>query len=194
MIEKKIGVFGSAFNPPTKGHLDVLQQASQYFDKILLIPSVAHAFSKKMLPFNDRLAMCHLFLETVHNIPDCKFEVSSVELNILGERSDKPVYTYDLLKYLSVCSPDDSFCFIRGPDNASQAVWKRFYRATDIKKHWLIFTAIERVNIRSTYVWQLLVTKKLDDNKKKTLNKFLLPSIYQYIISNNCIKTKFYET
>ena len=43
---QRTGVFGSAFNPPTRGHYDVLTQAAPHFDRRLLVPSVAHAFRK----------------------------------------------------------------------------------------------------------------------------------------------------
>ena len=35
---EKIAIFGSAFNPPTLGHLSVLERLT-HFDRILLLPS-----------------------------------------------------------------------------------------------------------------------------------------------------------
>ena len=40
--EMKIGVLGASFNPPTRGHEDVVNQALLDFDEVLLVPSILH--------------------------------------------------------------------------------------------------------------------------------------------------------
>ncbi|MEF1220429.1 nicotinate-nicotinamide nucleotide adenylyltransferase, partial [Photobacterium damselae] len=49
-MKPQIAIFGSAFNPPTLGHLSVLERLSQ-FDKVLVLPSYAHAWGKVMLDY-----------------------------------------------------------------------------------------------------------------------------------------------
>lgn len=89
MTNKKIGILGSAFNPPTLGHLDVLEQARQQFDLILLVPSAAHAFSKPMLSFHHRVAMCQQLVHSVQ-LPQCQLEVSEIEQEMLQIIPESP--------------------------------------------------------------------------------------------------------
>ncbi|WP_062260074.1 adenylyltransferase/cytidyltransferase family protein [Endozoicomonas arenosclerae] len=184
MTVKKTGIFGSAFNPPTLGHLDVLQQAQEAFDLILLVPSAAHAFAKQMLPFHHRLAMCQIFVDSVQ-LPDCQLKVSGIEHDMLAAHPKQPVYTFDLLERLECLYPDDQLGFIRGPDNADPETWQRFYRSDDIENRWPVFTAHERQSIRSTQVRELLVSGTSDDNNRETVAKLLLPSVHEYILQHH---------
>ncbi|WOG28001.1 adenylyltransferase/cytidyltransferase family protein [Endozoicomonas sp. 8E] len=184
MTARKIGILGSAFNPPTLGHLDVLEQARQAFDLILLVPNAAHAFSKSMLPFHHRVAMCQQLVNSVQ-LPQCQIEVSDIELKMLADNPEKPVYTFDLLELLEQKYPGDQLGFIRGPDNADPRIWKRFYRSEDIEQRWQVFTARERQNIRSTQVRELLVSGSSDDNNKEAVAALLLPSVHDYILQHH---------
>ena len=53
----RIAVMGSAFNPPTLGHVDVIEQALANADRVWLVPSFRHAWGKEMAPYLDRCAM-----------------------------------------------------------------------------------------------------------------------------------------
>ena len=181
MKSERIGVFGSAFNPPTLGHLDVIQQAAKQFDQILLVPSAAHAFAKNMQSFEHRFAMVEHFIDEAE-IADCHLTACNVEIELLTANPDKPVYTYDLLCHLDTSYSGAEFGFIRGPDNAAPDTWKRFYKASDIESRWVIFTAEERLSVRSTKVRELLATK--GSKGKERLEGLLFSSVYQYILDN----------
>ncbi|WP_051786396.1 adenylyltransferase/cytidyltransferase family protein [Endozoicomonas numazuensis] len=183
MTAKKIGILGSAFNPPTLGHLDVLEQAQEEFDLILLVPSAAHAFSKQMLPFYHRVAMCQQLVKSVQ-LPHCQLEVSEIEKKMLSHNPEQPVYTFDLLELLEQQYPGYALGFIRGPDNADPETWRRFYRSQDIENRWQIFTATERQNIRSSQARELLVSGNSDDNNNEGVAALLLPSVYEYILQH----------
>ena len=184
MKPKKIGVFGSAFNPPTLGHLDVLHQAAANFDLILLVPSASHAFSKNMLPFADRLTMLQCFLNEV-TLQDCQLELCALEENLHESNPDKPVYTFDLMEALEQQYGNGiELGFIRGPDNAAPETWSRFYKAKEIEERWVLFTAQERRAVRSSFVRELTASAKTDDNRKKALDGLLLPSVRDYILTN----------
>lgn len=181
----KIGVFGSAFNPPTLGHLDVLCQASEAFDLILLVPSASHAFAKKLLPFSDRVAMLQRFLKEVQSA-NCRFEICELEARLFKQSPDKPVYTFDLLEALEQqYKGQGQLGFIRGPDNVDPNTWLRFYKAEEIEQRWDLFNAQERLAVRSSYVRELIASVKPDDNRNKVLNGLLLPSVRDYIVANN---------
>lgn len=171
-----IGVFGSAFDPPTLGHLDVITQAAPCFDKILLVPSAAHSFAKKMQPFCHRLAMLELFLSAVTDAGT--LEICTLEQQLLNDKPDTPVYTYTLMAALEAHYGDRArLTFIRGPDNALPAVWQRFYRADDIVRRWSLFTARERMRVRSSLIRQALARGECPEG--------LLPTVRDYICSHN---------
>ncbi len=179
----KTGVFGSAFNPPTRGHLDVLVQAAPHFDRILLLPSMAHAFNKNSLPIAQRIALLEAFCTDIDDLP-CTLEVSLIEQDILDQAPDLPVYTWTVLDALSRQSPTTSFSFIRGPDNADPAIWQKFYRYRDIEQRWPIFTAKEQTDTRSTKVRTALAalhSGSLADRNQ--LQNWLTPSVIDLIVT-----------
>ena len=189
---EKIGVFGSAFNPPSLGHFDAIKQAAKVFDRIFLVPSAAHAFAKDMIPFHHRVAMLeHFVLEAAASeaIVPCKLEVCAVEAELFGRHPDKPVYTFDLLTHLETAFPDSELGYIRGPDNADPKVWSRYYKSADIDRRWNIFTVEERTDIRSTYIRDLLSSNSSDDNLDRELQKLLFPSVYEYILKHRLYQT-----
>ncbi|AMO54356.1 adenylyltransferase/cytidyltransferase family protein [Endozoicomonas montiporae] len=201
----KIGVFGSAFNPPTLGHQDVLRQAADHFDRILLVPSASHAFSKKLLPFAQRVAMLERFLSEAQ-VPQCELELCLLEEALLNNNPDKPVYTYDLMEALEQqyaqgqsgedpCGEKQSgekqsgekkvtLGFIRGPDNADPDTWSRFYKADEIEQRWPLFTAEERRPVRSSLVRSLTASATSDDNRRKVLDGLLHPSVRDFMLIN----------
>lgn len=150
---KKIGIFGSAFGPPTLGHKDLIEQAKVSLDEIWLIPSFAHGFGKKMFPYEFRMALTKAFAYDL-NIDGvlAKDIEGSMEQVITGE----PIYTYDLLCFIhntlkkAPLDEDFELHFIMGPDNAE--AWKKFYKSEEIEKHWNLFIGKETKSIRSTVV------------------------------------------
>lgn len=149
----KVGVFGSAFNPPTLGHKSVIERASSEFDEVWIIPNSAHAFGKVMLPLPMRVEMCRAFVDDL-NIPnvrlvDCEEQVS-----------DSIVYTIDLLDFLQAKHPDHKFVFLCGADNVGS--FKDFYRYDEItERHDMKGYSVEE-DIRSTKVRNSINDKTTD--------------------------------
>jgi nicotinate-nucleotide adenylyltransferase len=169
-----IAVFGSAFNPPTKGHEDAIHfllSSDQTFDCIFLIPSYRHAFDKKMLDYDTRKALLALF---VKDINQNKVIAKPIEHEL--DAGDKPVYTYNLLSHLeNELGSTHRLTFIIGPDNAAN--WSKFYMADEIKKRWGTFVVPERQAIRST-----LVRNKIKHGM--SIDELVSPSVAKYIKKN----------
>lgn len=149
----KIAVFGSAFNPPQRGHFDVISKVSNDYDLVILVPSFAHAFGKVMADYDYRLEILKVFANL--------FEKDNVIISdIERELSDgkEVVYTYDVLKALSQnYKAASSIEFIIGPDNEEN--WDKFYKAQEIKDQWGYKVYPETVKVRSTIVRELLASK-----------------------------------
>ncbi len=182
----KVAVFGSAFNPPHRGHMDVIDQLKHKFDKVLLIPSAAHAFGKTPLPIETRTEMLDLILADYFP-NDAKVEVSLVEFDILKESSeDKPVYSYDLLQKLNQQTPAE-YHLIIGPDNAAAETWSKFYKHKEIEEEFTVTTVEERRKIRSTEIRELLTNIATDKTKRSLHNKlenFVGKKQCKFIIEN----------
>ncbi len=184
MKQLQLGVFGSAFDPPTRGHLDVIRQSASHFDSILLVPSASHAFAKKMQPFEHRIAMLQVFIEALGNV-GCHLELCLIEAELLKKAPDQPVYTFDVLSALEARYREDvAISFIRGPDNADPQVWHRFYKAQAIERRWGIFTAEQQVSARSCQVRALFASQAPGEVTHNQLATLLLPAVSDYILGN----------
>ncbi|MFS1429342.1 nicotinate-nicotinamide nucleotide adenylyltransferase, partial [Vibrio splendidus] len=143
----KVGIFGSAFNPPTLGHADAIVQFKGQFDEIWLVPSYAHAFGKQMLDFDKRCLMVDAFNEEVAKTG---VVTKGAYLEKDMSRPGKPIYSYDLLTKLSEMHPEHQFSLIIGDDNAGG--FDAFYKADQIMAKWSVVVAKEREPIRSTLI------------------------------------------
>lgn len=138
----KIAVFGSAFNPPSLGHKDVIESLA-HFDKVLLLPSISHAWGKQMLDYEIRCQLVDLFIDdlTIQNV-----ERSTIEEKLY--KPGAPVTTFAVLNALTECDPDSEFTFVVGPDNLVN--FAKFYKAEEILTRWSVMSCPEKVAVRST--------------------------------------------
>jgi len=172
----RIGIFGSAFNPPSLGHLDLIKQSVQAFDKVYLVPSFCHPLGKEMLSYPTR---CHLVSEFLHDINQPNCQLLMIE-HLLA--SKKPIYTYDLLVFLTRFFVNDEVSFIIGPDNANPETWKKFYRYQDIEKNWNIFVGKQNIDTRSTQIRHKI-------SQQQDFSELTTTSVYQWIQFMNLYQT-----
>ncbi|MDK9790175.1 nicotinate-nicotinamide nucleotide adenylyltransferase [Vibrio sp. D431a] len=144
----KIGVFGSALNPMTLGHVDALRQALEIYDKVIVVASYSHAFGKNMKPFELRLELAQT---TINNeLEGENIDLLEIEKDIAQKVGDRPIYTYDVLCALSELYPEDAFEFICGSDNVE--ILQKFHKHEEIISRWGFREIIQRLPIRSTLV------------------------------------------
>ncbi len=193
MKTKNIGILGSAFNPPHLGHKDIIQQVYQDFDEILLIPSFFHAFNKKMEPYQDRLCMTSMLAQSFYTENDrankqlAPIVTSSIERE-LGNHTDSPVYTFDVLNELELrylnADIKPTLNFIIGPDNATEKTWSKFYRGEEIVERWNLTIVRERILVRSTVIRELITDSDPEAVIKSALTKYLDKPIAKYIFDH----------
>ncbi len=69
----KIAIYPGSFDPVTKGHLDILQNASEIFDKVII--AVAHNGEKKgFLPVKKRVELIKASIKNLDNVEVDSFE------------------------------------------------------------------------------------------------------------------------
>lgn len=158
--DSAIAVFGSAFNPPHNGHIDVVLQALEHVEQVILVPSYCHAFDKPMAPYEERVKMVEAMASSLKEVGDVR--VSDVERALSkNKRSGQAIYTFDVLCILQAENPNASLMFLLGPDNAEPVTWSKFYKAQEILNRWNILKASERVAVRSTGVRKKLARGEL---------------------------------
>ena len=117
----KILLFGGAFDPPHKGHISILKEASKHtdFDKIIVMPTGTPTHKKEcMVPFDVRYHMAKLAFETVGG----NVEVSDYEGTNL-----KDDYTYLTLRYLKEKYNNPQIFMLIGSDSLfSLKKWKNY--------------------------------------------------------------------
>jgi nicotinate-nucleotide adenylyltransferase len=110
-MTQRLGVFGGTFDPPHRSHVFAVIWALQSgeIDRVLLVPTVEHAFGKKpTATFAQRMEMCRL---AVREIAQGLVSVSDIE----GRRQGTS-YMVDTLRSLHAECPDATLRLIVGSD------------------------------------------------------------------------------
>lgn len=124
---ERLGVFGSAFNPPTLGHVILVKEAvfRLGLDRVLVIPTgdAWHKETDGSQPRPVRLALARAAF-----MADPGIEVSDLEL-----RREGPSYTCDTLEEIRSIHPDSSLIFLTGADAAVKiADWRQPRRVLEL--------------------------------------------------------------
>lgn len=148
---KRIGIFGSALNPPTRSHQEVLRWALDYCELIYVVPAFRHAYGKSMLDYSIRLRLVQAFLKDLH---DPRLQMWDIETELSQETSG-PVYTFNVLQGIEErlrkeSKSDFSLSFIMGPDNSKN--FHSFHRSDEIVARWGLLHAPDAGETRSTKV------------------------------------------
>ena len=101
-------VFGGSFDPPHLGHTLVAAYvlAAHAIERVLVTPTAAHAFGKRLAGFDDRLAMCELAFAAIR----------SVELCAVERDMPQPNYTLNTLQALAQKHPHVQLRLVLGTD------------------------------------------------------------------------------
>ena len=110
-----VALIGGAFDPPTKGHIQLAQyvlDTSNTFDEVWLTPCFSHMNNKNMVPAKHRLAMCELAAQIDGRIKVFDYEIKN---ELAGS-------TYQLVKRLlaeEFAKDRYDFSYVIGMDNAN---------------------------------------------------------------------------
>ncbi len=77
-MAERVAIYPGSFDPPTLGHLDLVERASQIFDRIIV--AVARNVTKQALfTFDERIDMLKEMVEPISNVSVDSFEGLSVD-------------------------------------------------------------------------------------------------------------------
>ena len=105
----KLFIFGGSFDPPHRGHLEIIKYCSKHSDKLLLIPA-ANSPLKNKPPVAEgyhRIKMLKLMIQDL----DSSIEVDEWEINQSGSS-----YTFETIQNLIKKYPDSNFSMVMGAD------------------------------------------------------------------------------
>lgn len=169
---KKIAVFGAALNPPTYAHTNIIKTLADEFDLVLVVPSFMHPFGKNMIPFEDRLRMAQIMIDSTQKD---NISLSAIESKLPNENNR--IYTIDVLNKIKEKFINDDIYFVMGQDNKDN--FEKFYKHDEIIKNYKLKTIENIPEIRST-----LLREELKKKSEKT-KALTLPAILKYIEKNN---------
>lgn len=114
----KVAIFGGSFDPPHKGHQNIVQRALETLDidKLIILPAFLNPFKQSSLASPEqREAWCHTLFD----------EIAGVEVNDYEIKAGRPVYTSESLRHFQ--KQYDVRYLIVGSDNlASITRWHEF--------------------------------------------------------------------
>ena len=94
-----IAIFGGAFNPPHKGHEQIVKSLLNDYDKVILVPTYSSLCKKNETPFSDIVNMLNILFKENDNI-----SISLIEEHL------KNSYTFDVIKaFIDVYNLDLNF-------------------------------------------------------------------------------------
>lgn len=108
----KTGIFGGAFNPPHKGHINLAKEAIEQLKlrKLLIIPTFESPHkATKLAPFDERAEMCRRAFSGISD--KCEVEVCEIERELGGVS-----YTINTLRALKKRYTDARFFLLIGGD------------------------------------------------------------------------------
>ena len=120
-------VYGGSFDPIHAGHVSMIRRAVDLGYYVIVVPAFRHAFGKQSAPFEHRLRMCRLALDSPLQ---AHARVCDVERRLATD-DGQPVYTYDVLCQLRGHLKQPLSLLI-GPDIAAE--WQRWHRHADIDR------------------------------------------------------------
>jgi nicotinate-nucleotide adenylyltransferase len=118
-------VFGGSFDPPHVGHVLVAAYVlgAHGIERVLVTPTAAHAFGKKLASFEDRSKMCELAFAPLR----------SVELCTIERELPSPSYTLHTLQALAKRFPDVQLRLLVGSDLKTEThAWHDFESITKL--------------------------------------------------------------
>jgi len=115
----EVGVFGGSFDPPHAGHvlLASLALAVHGLERVLIVPTHAHAFGKRLTSLDDRTRMCELAFSRLRAI-----EILDIERELPA-----PNYMLHTLRALAQRYPFAQLRLLIGADILPEAhAWHDF--------------------------------------------------------------------
>ena len=197
-MTQRIGIFGGTFDPPHLGHLILASEARAQLQLTRLLwvltSKPPHKLGQPISPLEDRLAMLKLALQD-----EPHFELSTVDMDRAG-----PQYTLDTLNLIAQQNPNADLILLIGGDSLHNlptwrlpekiieachqiAVIRRPGDSIDLS---ILEKQIPGITTKVRFVDAPLLEIASHEIRQRVVSGlpfryYLLPSVYEYIVSHN---------
>lgn len=185
-----IGIFGGSFDPPHKGHSEIIKGFwSVYPDasKLLVVPNyISPTKQEKLTTAKHVLKMLELMIV---ELPSYKIEVEKYEIS-----KEEPSYTIDTILHLKQKYPEEEIYLIIGEDNlVNFHLWKSynqvleltdlviFRRKLDVPSGVHITINRNRVHFMNNPFYSISSTNIRENIHLDSVKSQMYPSVYEYI-------------
>ncbi|MBI6727551.1 adenylyltransferase/cytidyltransferase family protein [Pseudomonas viridiflava] len=147
-----LAVYGGAFNPPHPGHATVVASLLDKAEKVVVVPSYAHPFGKKMMPFEQRVrwakAMIANFDPNIVSVETCEMDAALIK---------SPVFSIDLLRFIADRDKIEGkeIALVMGEDVGD--IFKTFYGYDDIISEFSTLVVSETIHLHSSMIREKLL-------------------------------------
>lgn len=189
----KIGILGSACDPPHKAHIKIGEYAKKFLglDRIILIPTnISPHKNVSAVAGKLRLAMARLAIKKLKG-----WSVSDMELKRRGIS-----YTKDTIRKLKKLYPRDELFWIVGSDAivAMEQKWKGGYKVLDMCK-FIVFirpgyplNTVSQKILKKVIVFKKILKRDLSSTmlrhmlkNKKSVKQYLVPEVLKFVKQYN---------
>lgn len=173
----KIGFFMGSFDPIHIGHVNLIREALNFLDKVIVVPSGHNPWKKDITPAPFELRM-NMISESIKHFGD-KVEVSGIESTF-----EPPYYANKPLNYFKNIYKDDELYIICGTDTVEKIpYWKN--AVIDILPFYRLLCLERDENI--TQNGNVEITKTIKDKEGKE-HEYLYIPIHPISISSTHIR------
>ena len=176
----RLGVYIGSFNPPHKGHIDVVNYLliNKYVDRVLIVPTLGYWNKNNLIDIRHRINMLKIF------------ESDKIKIDTLH---NEYAYTYQLMEALTK-DYDYELYLIIGADNVIEFdKWKNYHELLNYK---IIVMNRDKIDI-AKYIKKYHSNNFIIVNNYKSIsissseirnnlnNKYLDEKVLKYIKDNN---------
>lgn len=147
-----LAVYGGAFNPPHPGHASVVASLLDKAEKVIIVPSYAHPYGKKMMPFEQRVrwtkAMASKFDPEIVIVDTCERDAAQIR---------SPVFSIDLLRFIATSHEiqGKDIALVMGEDVGE--IFPSFYGYKEIMDEFSTLIVSETINLHSSMIRERLM-------------------------------------
>lgn len=178
-----IAVIGITSNPAHIGHINLIKEALNNFNKVILHVAYKPAWKDNILPYRYRNQMLRNILYDFKLLD--KVILSNVEEILSFQNNGAKIYTVDVVKYLQRFYPSkNKFTLIFGQDNQNDLIKFKDYDFLKNNCNFLFFKENQEHKLHSSDIRNIFMNNKENED----LIKYLGKTNYKFIKENNLYK------
>ena len=183
----KLYFFGGCFDPPHRGHIEMINKCHANCDEFILIPTINSPLKKRESLTDPKhiIGMLELIIQDIGK----PIKIDLYDINQIGKS-----YTINTIKYLKKQYPDYSISMILGGDQLINFKnWKKYKEITNLvhiigfnrKQYEFIPYSNMKITLIDDFIMNISSEIIRKDIMSGKLNlKYISKSIKKYIINN----------